>query len=150
MLISLPLRSKRDAVVVRQRARQAAKLLLFDASEQACIAAGAFAIAVQALRWNKRGSLCLQTDRNQLTIFAQSKRDTGPSLRLVKPLPAGLRERSADDVGWILQQLEQLAPVDLFEEFQTQNQEMLATLHALQRAHEELNQLRKPSLPTAA
>ena len=57
-----------------------AKLLQFEAVEQACIAAGAFAIAVQAMH-EQRGRLCLQVERKALAVFAQSTA-AGPTLTL--------------------------------------------------------------------
>jgi hypothetical protein len=150
MLLTLPLRSKRDAVAARQRARQVAKVLHFDPVDQACIAAGAFAIAVQALRRNKRGQLCVQLERETLVVFAQSAREPWPTLRLSKPLPSAKRGLGAEDVAFVVEQLEALAPLDLFEEFQAQNQEMLTLLHALQRAREDLTRPERASVPSRA
>src|SRR5438128_309313 len=47
--LALKIRSKKDAVRARTRARRVAGLLSFDPYEQTCIAAGVFVIACQAL-----------------------------------------------------------------------------------------------------
>ena len=91
--LSLNLRNKKDAVLARQRARRVANVLAFDAQEQACIAAGTFIIACQALMIFGRAKLCFQIENHQLGISAQESRvddhpETHPiSRRLVGIFP---------------------------------------------------------------
>jgi hypothetical protein len=150
--LTLNLRGKKDAVLVRQRARRVASLLNFDGYEQACIAAGTFVVASQALLLLGKARICFQIDNQQLHVFAQeataeidnpahhaSKRLAGlfanveskTLFRLTKPLPQ--RELAAEEVelGWLVNQVEQTACNGLFDEIVKQNQEILALLHEL-------------------
>lgn len=149
---ALKLRGKKDAVLVRQRARRVASLLSFDPHEQACIAAGTFVIACQALVLFGKSRICFQIEQNQLQIYAQeihstaieelaqgSKRlsglfneyDANKLFRLCKPLPP--QETPADqlDLGWLVTKVEETACKSLFDEIVKQNQETLALLHEL-------------------
>ncbi len=152
-LLNLPLRSKRDVLFARQRARQVAALLHFSPDEQACIAAGAFAVAAEALRQALSGELCLQIENHALHIFPRASAARGKqpailsfftaqrSLRMVKPLPAEAPPLADEDLAWIAAQLEDHAPGSLFEEVRNQNQEVLALLSALQTCRAELERL---------
>jgi len=149
---TLKLRSKKDAVLVRQRARRVASLLSFDPLEQACIAAGTFVIACQALMVFGKTRICFHIEQNQLQIYAQevqptpqdgaapgSKRLSGlfneyeakTLFRLCKPLPT--QEKPADqlDLGWLVTKVEETACKSLFDEIVKQNQELLTLLHEL-------------------
>src|SRR5712671_562762 len=102
---TFPIRGKRDALRARYRARQVARLLQYSAHEQACIAAGTFAVVCQALEVVGKSLLCFQIDDNKLHVFLRSTRGRGEDarggvnriaslaggaeshLRLVKPLP---------------------------------------------------------------
>ena len=151
--LGLKLRGKRDAVLARQRARRVASLLSFDPQEQACIAAGAFLIASQALTLFGRGRLCFQIENGQLQVFAEPRQIPSPKtegepaqsrlaglspesdprtlFRLAKQLPA--RDAAADEVelAWLVKKVEETAGESLFDEIVKQNQEMLALLHEL-------------------
>src|SRR5713226_3165628 len=107
--LTMKLRGKKDAVLARQRARRVASLLNFDIHEQACIAAGTFVVACQALMLFGKGKICFQIENHQLHVFAQNPRAEREALpaepkrlagvfpaveptslfRLTKPLPAG-------------------------------------------------------------
>jgi hypothetical protein len=149
---ALKLRGKKDAVLARQRARRVASLLSFDPHEQACIAAGTFVIACQALVVFGKSRICFQIEQSQLQIHAQelqatpaedaalgSKRlsglfneyDVKTLFRLCKPLPP--QETPADqlDLGWLVTKVEETACKSLFDEIVKQNQETLALLHEL-------------------
>ncbi len=153
-LLNLPLRSRRDVLQARQRARQVAALLHFSPDEQACIAAGAFAVAMEALRRSASGELCLQIENHALHIFPQlaSVRSNQPailsffaaqrSLCMIKTLPADAPPLADDDLAWIAVQLQECASQSLFEEVRNQNQEVLALLSALHRCRAELENLR--------
>jgi hypothetical protein len=149
--LALRLRGKKDALLARQRARRIASLLHFDAHEQACIAAGAFVIACQALAQFGKPRLCFQIENHQLQIFAAEAKvqltpKTGPIparmtglfpsveakalYRMVKPLPSG-EAVDENDLGWLVTSIEGTARGSAFEEIVKQNQEILALLHEL-------------------
>jgi hypothetical protein len=129
----------------RYRARQVARLLQFSAHEQACIAAGTFAVVCQALELLGKSVLCFQIDDSKLHVFMRSARGGGVNrisalaggeqsalLRLVKPLPPDQALAEAD-LAWLVQNVED-PPSGLFDEVVRQNQEMLSLLHALTAA----------------
>jgi len=148
--LTLKLAGKKDAILARQRARRVASLLSFDFHEQACVAAGTFVVACQALVLFGRARLCFQIENNQLQIFAQdarpetellanqiSKRLTGlfqdgdpkSQFRLAKQLPLQENPTAESELGWIVKQLEQASCNGLFDEIIRQNQEILTLLH---------------------
>ena len=150
--LALQLRGKKDAVLARQRARRVASFLSFDVQEQACIAAGTFVVACQALLLFRKARLCFQIEHQQLQIFAQelkpetdtpfhptSKRlaglfpdgDPKTPFRLTKQLP--IQENATEEVelGWLVNKVEETACTGLFDEIVKQNQEILALLHEL-------------------
>lgn len=147
--LALKLRGKKDAVLARQRARRVASLLSFDPHEQACIAAGVFVIACQALTRFGRARLCFQIENHQLHVFAEPvEAKTAPNpanprfqglfpdeaqalVRLVKPMPP--RDNPAEEIelGWLVRQVEKASGASLFDEIVKQNQEILALLHEL-------------------
>ena len=149
--LTLNLRGKKDAVLARQRARRVASLLSFDSYEQACIAAGAFFVACQALLVFGKARLRFQIDQHQLQIYAEeikaslsepdqvSKRlsgifnevDAKTLFRLCKPLPPQEGPTEQLDLGWLVNQVEATACNGLFDEIVKQNQEVLALLHEL-------------------
>lgn len=156
-LLTLPVNSRRDVLLARQRARQIAALLHFESVDQACIAAGTFAVAQQALRRSRAAQLYFRIDKKMLHVFAQATGKAartlplrqlpagvaGPdsSLRLAKALPAGTADFSNEDLIWVIEQLNQQPCFHPFEEIQHQNQEMLALLHALHSAQAQVRQL---------
>ena len=143
--LALKLRGKKDAVQARQRGRRVASLLSFDVHEQACIAAGVFVIACEALARFGKAQLCFQIENNQLHVFAESNHlikadsrleglfpdDAKLPSRLVKPVPP--RENPAEEIelGWVVRQVEKASGESLFDEIVKQNQEILALLHEL-------------------
>ena len=169
--MAVRLSGKKDAILARQRARRIAGLLHFEAREQACIAAGAFVIACQAIGQFAKPRLCFQLENQQLHIFAAETdpqlpapsdpaaeritslfppTDTRGLYRLVKPLPA-VDSVDAVDLNWLVHKIEAEAPASVFDEVVRQNQEVLALLHELrlyQRSGEEKPE--KPSSPHAA
>jgi len=146
-LITLSLKSKRDVLFARQRARQIAVLFHYSPQDQACIAAGAFAVAIQALRNAKGCQLRMQIDNKVLQIFPVPKEGDGnpspTSLRLEKPLPLAAADLSPEDVAWLLYQLNRQTQFHMFEEIEHQNQEMLALLHDLRNAQAQIEQLKE-------
>jgi hypothetical protein len=140
--LTLKLRTKKDVLLARQRARRVASLLAFDPQEQACIAAAVFLVAEQALAQFGSAQLCFQSENNQLLVFAEQTETANPRLqgllgneqarmRLVKPLPT--RDGPAEEIelGWLVRKLEQTSGESLFAEIARQNQEILVLLHEL-------------------
>ncbi|MBM3996719.1 MAG: hypothetical protein FJ303_21575 [Planctomycetes bacterium] len=148
--LALKLRRKKDAIVARTRARRVGSLLGYDVAEQACIAAGAFVIACQALELFGQARLVFQIVNHQLQIYAEGEAvetpaepashrlsglfaepDTKWLYHLTKPLPA--QEASAEEIelGWLVRKVEELACDSVFDEIVKQNQEILALLHEL-------------------
>lgn len=166
--LALPLRGKKDAIRARQRARRVASLLHFDVHEQACIAAGAFVISCQALALLSGPRLCFQIENHQLQIAACDElpcrelkladgrigrlfAEPGTLYRLTKPLPPQNDTMEEDDLGWLVQQVEQAAHETLFDEVIKQNQEILALLHDLRLYHVPVQEkAEKESSPDAA
>lgn len=156
--LALKLRGNKDALLARQRARRIASILAFDPTEQACIAAGVFLIACQALERFGKARLYFQIENRQLEVFAaQGKTLTGPAagrlqgmfpedaqpgLRLVKPIPSSDRAFEDSDLGWIVEQVGKMGGRSLFAEIVQQNQEILRLLRELQsyRAVEKLTE----------
>src|SRR5258708_12331694 len=83
---TFPIRGKRDAMRARFRARQVARLLQFSAHEQACIAAGTFAVVCQALQLLGKSVLCFQIAESKLHVFIPSPRAAG--VNPISALPA--------------------------------------------------------------
>ena len=135
---TFPLREKRDVLVVRQRARQVAHLLHFSPLDQACIAAGVFMIADQALRANSASEICFGLEDRQLTVSARPIAEERPSkpdvslMKLKKPLPVAAQKQSLEDLGWLIARINDQTPRDLYGELLRQNQDVLQLLYLLQ------------------
>ena len=142
-LLVLPVHRKRDVLSARTRARQVARLLGFDALEQACIGAAVFEIACRAREQGGRAILHSQADGTTFQVFPQlelvpRRAAEALVLRLEKPLPAREPSVGADDLAWVVQQLAVLTPEDPFAEMQRQNQELLLALVELQGCRAKL------------
>ena len=124
---TIRVRTNKDALRVRQRARQIAQLLNFPPHEQACIAAGTFLIACQGLQRGQSTELLFRIERGHLQIDADPP--TASPLRLDKPISPdpGL---ATSDLGWLVKQLDSVAG-GLFEEVVKQNNDVLELLHEL-------------------
>ena len=152
---------KRDVIRARNRARQIASLLRYSPHEQACIAAGTFAIACQALVTLGRRELCFQIESRQLQVYirepvfgdeallgianrtAAFAAVSDPTLRLVKPLPEDAQLGEAD-LGWLVQHTDE--PCEpLFDEIIRQNQEVLGLLHELYIVKQQVGAQAGPS-----
>ena len=135
--LTLPIRSCRDLVHARHRARQIAQLLRFDPLDTISIAAGALVIADQAKTLLGRARLCFALLDRHLRVFARPACEGGPMsgelLVLSKPLPHDDRQLTADDIAWVVRQVQLLAPTSLQKEIARQNCEVLELLTALRR-----------------
>ncbi len=166
--LTLNLRNKKDAVLARQRARRVASVLAFDAQEQACIAAGTFIIACQALMIFGKAKISFQLENHQLGISAQEAQvETHPEVhpisrrlagmfpevdakslfRLAKRLPASESAINEQELGWLVNKVEETACNGLFDEIVKQNQEVLALLHEL-RLYQGPAIIREEKAPT--
>jgi hypothetical protein len=146
-----PVREKRDFLALRQKARQIAHLLHFPPLEEACVAAGVFAIAAQARQRLGECEVCFHLEQHHLIVEARALAgsarpadDTGPLLKLAKPLPEAARPFAAEDLGWLMGRINDGAPADLFGELRKQNEEILLLLHLVQ------TQGQKPGQSSAA
>jgi hypothetical protein len=169
--LTLILRGKKDALYARQKARRVANLLGYDPQEQACIAAGAFVVACQALALFGKARVCFQIENQHFEVFAQelksesakaalANRITGlfravepkTLYRLSKPLPPEQSPHLDEmDLGWLVNKVEETAASGLFDEIVKQNQEMLTLLHELRLCQAALNRNEeKPRNPHAA
>jgi hypothetical protein len=147
-------REKRDFLALRQKARQIAHLLHFPPLEEACVAAGVFAIAAQARETLGECEICFQLEQHQLTVQARAvaaadanaKTSDGPRplLKLAKPLPEAARHFSAEDLGFLIARINDNTPAEPYAELCKQNQEVLLLLHLLQTQHQA------PAKPSAA
>jgi len=132
-ILTANVRCRRDVVLARDRARQAAALLGFDALEQACIAAAVFEIASQA-REASRPMLHFQVEGELFQVFAmpqQASSEAPAGLRLEKPMPKKEPAIALEDVPWAIRQLAEQTPPSLFNEIKRQNQELLYALAEL-------------------
>lgn len=132
--LTLPIRSCRDLVHVRHRARQIAQLLRFGPRDAICIAAGSFIVAEQAKKVLRQARLCFALVDRHLRVFARPDSERPPPgdlLVLSKPLPRDDQQLAADDISWLIRQVQLLAPTSLQEEIARQNREILELLTAL-------------------
>jgi hypothetical protein len=164
---SLTLRSSRDLLAARHRARQMAGLLGFEPREQSFIAAAVFEIARAAFRPPGRATLKFQVTGDTLQVFSDSPappaplspwgKQTGtrlsrqrvgrlpaepgpgaaPPLRLEKPLPKKTPALTHQDLGWAFQELARLTPLNLLEEIRQQNRELLLLFQELHQRRAE-------------
>ncbi|MCE9553142.1 MAG: hypothetical protein K8T91_07160 [Planctomycetes bacterium] len=143
---TLRVHEKRDVLVARQKARQIAHLLHFPPLEEACIAAGTFAVAAQARDHYEICDLCFQLDHHQLVVFAKPLGDepSVPSakslMKLAKPVPDAARGYSVDELAFLIGRINDQAPADLFGDLSKQNQEILLLLHLLNHPADQLGQ----------
>jgi hypothetical protein len=157
LLLTLALKQKRDLLRTRQIARQAAGLLGFDAQEQIGLAAAAFDLAHQALAPTGCAQVQFEIADDCLQIVfapapnARRRRscEQCEPLRLSKSLPLAAAVQRAD-VPWMLQQLTEMAPCDVFEEVRKMNQELLQTLLALAKSQPQMSEAAPKSEPSAA
>jgi hypothetical protein len=142
LLFTLSLKRKRDLLRARQLVRHVAHLLGFSGADQLCLTATVFELACQAWTPSKRARISCEIAENCLQVVCTPRLKERPSQGLEK-LPAGCVSKPLpttassaaprDDLPWILKQLVELAPLDVFEEMQKINQELLQLLLDLAR-----------------
>jgi hypothetical protein len=135
-LLVLHVRSNRDVLLARGRARQVARLLGYDVLGQAGVAAAVFEIACRARTHRHRAALHFQVQDNVLHVFARpvtsaGRAGAGCGFRLQKPLPENPPQVGLQDIGLAVRLLDVQSPPDLFAEIRRQNQELLHTLAEL-------------------
>jgi hypothetical protein len=139
LLLELRLQRKNDLVQIRRIVRQATALLGFDGSAQTCLAAAAFDLSYQSLHSTGVAKVRLEIEgatflATWTPLDAVGAPAAGAKLwRLTRPLPNSSNLAQAD-ASWILAQLANAAPVDLFEELQRVNTELLQALLAAAQA----------------
>jgi hypothetical protein len=136
-LYTVSLRRQRDLLVARVRLRQTCKLLGFGPLDQIKIACAAYETACRETA--RHGSLRLTVDvaGGRLRISLAGLKDNGlatdrpqPLAQFSAPLP-GTAVLSAEDLGWVLQQLLLLDRPSLHAELRRHNQDLLYVLSQL-------------------
>jgi hypothetical protein len=146
-LFSVSLLHKRDVIRARQLTRHAANLLGLDRADQLCISAAVFDLACQTYAGHTGAQVHCSIADDCLEVVctpACETRKCDPAdqqggFRLSKRLPA-TSAVPRDDVPWMLKQIDDLAPLDVFEEMRRINQDLLylALEQARQRGGPEL------------
>lgn len=135
--LQMRVRGYRDLLRVRHRARQIAKLLRFGPEEVIAIAAASFMVAHQGFVRLGRAFIAFTLHDRCLRVSTSPATDGDvlpPDLFVLqKPLPPE-QPLAAEDITWLLGQIQQLAPTRLGEEIARQNQEVLQLLVTLQCA----------------
>jgi hypothetical protein len=128
LLLALKLGRKRDVIEARQRARQIAALLGFDGRDQACLAAGVFALACQVYRKQSGATVFFQVKSRSLHVsFGKRNRMFADAPRIEKALP-GKPFFAASDIKWMVRQLVALSTPSVFDEVDKLNQDLLQAL----------------------
>lgn len=126
-ILTLPLRRKRDVVAARQRARQVAGLLGYDRRTQVQIAAAVFDLAALFCRQNGKGVLRFHAQEGTFCVTTEPV----VVLRLERPLPPGVLDMAGGDVAWAAGALDDMTPLDPFDEMVRLNRELLQALREL-------------------
>jgi hypothetical protein len=126
-LLQLNVKSSRDVLLARVRARQIAKLLGFDETEQTKIACVVFELVWR--EWQEKESLAarFEVQENLLQLVTEYSDETGKRaqrLQIAKPLPRAQHMLSEEDWPWVILHLRS-QPVHLFEEVRRLNHELL-------------------------
>jgi hypothetical protein len=131
--LTLRVRSRRDVLVARQRARQIAGLLRFSPRRQHVIAAAAFEIAFGLTRRPGGGTLQFELQGDAFHVFTPDLPARMPGLqRLVQLLPDPAQTPAAEDLPWLVEQLMWYTPLNVFEEIRHQNRVVLDALQELE------------------
>ena len=132
-LLTLRVRSRRDVLVARQRARQIAGLLRFSLRQQHIIAAAAFEIALGLMRRPGGGTLQFELHGDALHVFTSDPQGRMPAMqRLVQLFPDSAQALAAEDLPWLVEQLMWYTPLNVFEEIRHQNRVVLDALRELE------------------
>ncbi len=135
-LLTLRVRSRRDVLVARQRARQVAGLLRFSPRRQHMIAAAVFEIAFGLTRRPGGGTLQFELHGDAFHVFTSDLPARMPGMqRLVQLLPDPAQTPAPEDLPWLMEQLMWHTPRNVFEEIHLQNRVLLDALRELE-AHE--------------
>ena len=145
LIFSVRIASNRDLLFARQKARRLAHLMHFGPHDEACIVAGVFAVGMQARQAEPAFDLCFALEHRQLTVFPRFPKSENPTcptvadrevhlLKLAKTVPEKAHPLAAEDLAWMMEQVEKQSPSRLLEEVVRQNQEVLMLLHELQVA----------------
>jgi hypothetical protein len=101
-------------------------LLGYEFVEQSWIAACVFELTQSAFRKGWAAKLVIHLNESQLSIVLSiSKSQTQERRALAFPLPDKPSALDRNDLPWIVDELNRLTPLILFEEFRQQNLEIL-------------------------
>lgn len=148
-ILTLPLCSKRQLVLARQYARQIAGLLGFNPEAQVEIAARVFKLALQARARDRKSRLqfCVANKTFRVLAFRfqphlESTRLAANCQGLCCSLPDRSDRLAHEDLVWLVKQLTQVTPVNVFEELEQQNHAYLELLDELRLCQRELETVR--------
>jgi hypothetical protein len=143
--LTLSIRTRKDALRGRHRARQITHLLGFDAHDQGCLAAATFLIACRALDQLGGAVLRFRIEQQHLHVSAGAADDDPASpgrppvlsaglaplpLEISRPIPPG-QALDESDLAWLVRRVERSGRSGLFGEIVAQNMEILALMHEL-------------------
>jgi hypothetical protein len=130
LICRVRLRSGRDLLVARQRARQVARLLGFDALEQLRIAAETFALAGR-IRPTRGLEVDFRLCAGQLWVVLH--RSSARARPRCFPLPCNGDGMPWYDARWVISAVSRLAPMNVLDEIRQLNQDLLHALDGLPR-----------------
>ena len=162
-LYSLKVRSRRDILLARQRARQLSGLLGFEPGDQLLLGAAVFEFTWSAYQSRGRVVLHFELVEDRLRVFCsrpesakQEEERRVAELRsrgsrgqrravlplpvaelavcLEKPLPAQPGPLPVEDIAWSMRELARQTPLNLFEEIRQCNMELLRLARGETRA----------------
>src|SRR5262249_47899660 len=150
-LLTHTFQGKRDLLQLRQRSRQIARALGYSARDQALISAAVFQLGCCTTGNHRRGSIRFQLGDGKLLAISSARRASpspdapaGDGVRLEWLLPRRETPLALADLVWAVNELDELTPLDLFEEMRQQNLDLLQALHDLQSCRSELGRLQRP------
>lgn len=121
---------KRHLLLVRQRARQIARLLGLPPAGQALFAASTFELAFQALEYG-RATIRFTVQAGRLIVEAIGPGAPATIGRHELSLGGAGQALASEDVAWTIRRVAQMASFEPFEEIRLQNREALAAWAAL-------------------
>lgn len=134
-LLTLRLSRKRDLLQARQRVRQVARMLGFDAVEQLTLACVVFELLMRQRQRQRRTLVVELVVTNAAFEVRLQPPMAGSEAALLarRPLPVSAPGSSLEDLCWAARQLDHHTPLDLLDEFHHLNNELLRLLLELQR-----------------
>jgi hypothetical protein len=145
--LTLAVRTRKDALRGRHRARQIAQLLGFGTHDQGCLTAATFLIVCRALDQFGHAILSFRIEQHHLHISAamagENSAAASPArpavfptqsaplpLQISRAIPPG-QALDDTDLAWLVRRIESSGGSGLFDEIVAQNLEILALMHEL-------------------